>query len=158
MAFIKNCQIGNSHVAGNGDRRLHFENAETDFHKKPQAHTQNYGILKLHHHVIASQQDVHLIVGSLPCRLSGGLVTHSSPMNICSNEKPLPFNDCCPLFKETNQHLLIVLCIANHKLTECHTKHKFTQNLKIASHWSVIHKRKWFFVSADIIRGGTCDA
>ena len=32
-----------------------------------------------------------------------------------------------------------------------------TQNWKTASDWSVLHERKWFFVSADVSGGGTRD-
>ena len=31
------------------------------------------------------------------------------------------------------------------------------QNWQTTSDWSIIHERKWFFVSADVGRGGTHD-
>ena len=60
---------------------------------------------------------------SLPCRRSQGFVMHSCPTNICWKEKPLPLFGCLLLFKETNQHWLIVMHEATNMLWRKGNRH-----------------------------------
>ena len=83
---------------------------------------------------------------------------HSSPTNVCWNEKPLPFVDYRPIRGRFLVLGKLAFCIA------------FFRNMWLAVHNTISQRwlislnsgqtaieQKWFFFSADVSRGGTCD-